>query len=671
MNYSLSSFTLRIDGVDVSSSVESLTISQQAPVENSPLLWSGRFSVCWLPQNLALPETFFNELTNPSIWRTGLSNVVLQINGHTVATLRILEYAYNTTTRIGSGSLTQTLALGDNSIKSTLLSKVKNSLMTEVIKKALQLAFANCLSSPGFAVTRPAFLTDAQIYTTSPISEACKISTSDWRWLSQRPDGALTQIDGSSAPYLLARALDEVEWSPQSDASELVFQIIATGTKYKRVALPPPAAVPPRQTVASTDTKEPQNKVFKASTSKAPTLSNRKTIYYGYTDEHISFSSSLVPYTFDTYQDLEQSINGKDLSDFGIKLPIQTVTVIQRPAGAIFSSLGLNFTLRVSEMLIETPYTRSRYLAAGLLNKSAGTDFTLKLASRELLTSDRSQSTNATTSPPPEEVQSPQFAYVATLLTATENVGTSWQLFNRKSSRTVDFGVVDSQTRLKFLAQQMSRRCIRRASGVQIQMPIAMEWLLAGCPPLFECVIHDRRLFAEGIIIDISRDQGCAMSFYGGLISSLTTPVESQDPYSAFATTNTLYFRYVVGMPIAPFGTAGILTTPLPSGLVFEADQLSGSFTMVGGYFLSTAEGTVLNYTIVAAPSEVYAEVANEIVGSSLVLTSRLTVDTVTLSSTFLQASSTMTVATVASGTALEGQQPLGTIVPIGDITIA
>jgi hypothetical protein len=97
-----------------------------------------------------------------------------------------------------------------------------------------------------------------------------------------------------------------------------------------------------------------------------------------------------------------------------------------------------------------------------------------------------------------------------------------------KRNLVVDVGFCPSVGQANYLAQQIADREWRRRDSIKITMPLPIEWLAAGCPPLPRVFLGDGNFEADGLILAISnQSERCEFGFVAARIDRLGVPITS------------------------------------------------------------------------------------------------------------------------------------------------
>jgi hypothetical protein len=470
--------------------------------------------------------------------------------------LRIEKYAYNRQTKTGQGVLVQAISLlatdrpadvqvGGGVVASALQAPV--AAVGSVIDRLVASAFDNAAINPPRLLGNQPGQYYGILSSRNPISDAQDLLGKYWRWMYCDLAETIRTVSGDPSAHAVTftRSLAQLEWEPSIDHLDFAAtRVIVTGS-YQRPALvacqtdPAPLnpnldrkARPKYQRVAE---QQPINKVFSSGVSRndtSPTTSEIKHIFYQYSDDR-TWDSRLA--AFLPARILNDLQTDQPLAEQPIDSPSQTATVYEWPAGRIFSSLGANTTLSVYAIEVQSERHKGRWVCRGTLVTSVRADFTLIIERYESLTTQpviagysdhagvvdpRTGNPACLTPQPRSEERQPLAPYtletVAVKGTAqVQPLGWS-PIANR--DLVLEVGFLPSVPAANYLAQQIARREWRRRDSVRVTMPVPVEWLAAGCPPLPVATLDDGDWQCEGLIISM-QDEKASFAFTANRIS--------------------------------------------------------------------------------------------------------------------------------------------------------
>lgn len=597
IDYRIPEFTFIVGTFNVTAYLASFTVSSPHLEINTSAEWSGEFE---LDYNLVgiwggLTENDFDPLGSPLRWRPGLSAVSITIRGYSLPKFRIEGYAYNPQTRKGQGRLVQILALlsaRDAPSSEPDIRIETGKPIVDVVVSLLNHAFVGTPLSPNLALNTIGMVGSiySPIVTRKPAQDAQKLAGISWRWLTVglNEEIGLFNASPSSNAVLFSRSLRDVEWDPDLDNLHFAApKVIVTGS----CQIPDPISCPvdpnpaadgggrPQKVV--TETYMPFGQIFPQSgTSTTPTLSQRKTIYYGYnksipgTVNYTTFLNIIgrfadgVNYAIGMGGDISEA-GQRDTRDYDGNTPIAVQTVTEEPAGKIFPSLGTNVNMYPISVTVETPFVRSEYVPDGIVFPQLGTSFNLILTRREVLVTERvplkpthggaidprtGKPTCYEATPLLEQTQPVAQNPLKTVVIRGEAVviAPNWTPLN-PVPHIEEVGFLPSETHAIKLAQNIALREQYRRDAVQLTMQIPIEWLAAGCPPGFKMLCHDGEFWCDAIIISIQGEAKFSCS--AARIAKLTNIIQPQPPIAPYIPT---------GSPqlLTPDSATGTIGTP-------------------------------------------------------------------------------------------------------------
>lgn len=617
LDYTVPQFQFLIGGFDASEYLDSISLSVPMHEPGQPLLWSGRFAVS---NNLraranGLTDNDFDEYGTPSRWRPYQAAVRLNIEGYQSPVFRIENYRYNPQTNIGEGILTQipTAVAGDRpgvSIPTTVSGNIGTA-----IERLTTASFLGATVQPGRALAGDGGVLDVPLVTRNPWSDAVRLASLSWNWLSVNGSELIVTVSGSNNNLVFSRMLEQVELVPDLDAIyQSAQKVIVTGARQVTdTSVADPLVnnqTAPRPKVKSADEYRPAGAVFASlAPSTAPVLFERKTIIYQYWDDddwsnYLPFGTFLTSFLYDIQSQTQTGINPYGVPPVDLNVPMQTITIKQQPRGFLFPSLAPDASLITGEVLVESNLRKLTIKPLGVLFSSAGTDATLTIEKRESLTTALippgaqivSPATNPNGTPqqfesrPKLEPQQP----IATRPLKTEVLKGEAQLSPLgwvpvlAKPLVVDFGFLPDNARATLLANKIAVREQQRRDQVLVDMPIPTEWLANGWPLLSRSIIGGNTYLMDGIAISIADGQA-AFGFTGGLVG--------------------------LGATINVGGVPTVVTVPqyqviqnLDTGVVFELDLVS----VIG--FDAAADVVFELEMIEVIPVESFAEIVFELI---------------------------------------------------------
>lgn len=589
LDYRIPPYTFTIGGWDATNYLDSLSISLPMSEPGNPLIWTGNFSLSYNLSAQPNGDTAasFDEWANPNRWRQAQAPVVLAIHGHQLPVMRIDRYAYNPETNTGEGTLTQVLGLpvGDRPSSDPELEVLSQSgaitqSLALVVRRLLAAAFAlpYCRIPVAIGAISVAGSIAGKITSRNPIADANRIVGNAWRWLWVDRNEQVTECSGDPNVNALvfSRAADTFEWERDLEGIEQPSdRVIVTG-QYNRIK-PPPAEPTPqnpidqsvRPRVQRTEEKQPIGK-FDGTANEAEIISERKWIFYWYPKD-TAWPAEATPFLPPSLV----AIAAADpvMQDADPDAPAKTITVIQWPAVRIFADLEGDFSLRIGTIEYQSEYQRLQYQAAGVVfPETRENDFSTVLAKRDILltppvnrfaqvayTGEIDPITGfAVRLEPIAKAEARQRAPEVELeqvpvkgLALMAPIG--W-IPTIARTQVLEVGFLPSDGAAQYLAQQIAARESRRRNQLEITMPLPIEYLAAGCPPLVRCSLElpttgglaSDDFCVDGPIIRLDRQNGKAdfsftaarVSRAGQQIARLTVVYDSRINISSGVSTN-------------------------------------------------------------------------------------------------------------------------------------
>ena len=508
-----------------------------------PLLWAGQFKVS---NNLkakasGLTDADFSEYGTPSRWRPYQQQVRLNIRGYLSPVFRIENYRYNPQTAIGEGMLTQIPAAVAGDRPGTLIETTVSGNIGTAIDRLITAAFAGATVQPGRALAGDGGVLDVPLTTRNAWGDACRLAGLDWNWLAVNGSESIVTVPGTSNNLVFTRTFEQVELLPDLAAIyQSAQKVIVTGARQVTdTSAANPTTVNPNQTPTAPRPKIKKTQEFRPAgvvfTSLAPSINpvlfEDKTIMYQYHDDDL-IPELLPGFLYEVQSVTESGINIYAPPPPDLNIPMQTITIKRQPLGFLFPSLGVNSSLTVAEMIVESNLRKLTIKPVGVLFNS--TDATLAIEKRETLTTalipPGAQLVKPSTNPsgttqqyearPKLEPQQP----IATRPLKTEVLKGEAQLSPLgwmpvlAKPLVIDFGFLPDNARANLLANKIAVREQQRRDQVLVDMPIPIEWLANGWPLLSSCQIGGDRYLMDGMAISIA-DGVAKFGFTGGLIS--------------------------------------------------------------------------------------------------------------------------------------------------------
>lgn len=566
INYSVSDFQFLIGGFDCTDYLDSISLSQPIHEIAQPLTWSGRFTVSYNRKAVSdgLTESAFDQGLMPARWRPSQSQVKLKIRGYNLPVLRIDRYAYNPQTNTGEGTLHQIIdavATDRPAIDPPLVTGGVRSVgslapvpVHSAVDGLLGAAFYGCSVNPARSSLSMPGLIYGEISTRNPIADAQKLAGIYWNWLTVDTSEIVRLVSGDpfASPVLFSRSLAEIEWTPDIDHINFAAErVIVTGSCQQPAKLlcdekPPDTTLdrkgrPKYQRIAE---QQPLSKIFSlgAQGNLSPGIAEIKWIFYQYPDD-LSWDSNLLQF-MPTELLYERDAAPNSDRNGPIDQPCQTVTVYQQPAGRVFSSQEANTSLIVAALEMQSEKRKGRWVPYGVLDsKNQKENLNLGLERYEDLTTgvtypgrtEHAGVVNPSTGkaqclerPPKKEERQPLAEIPLETVPVTGRASVSpagWNPICRRDL-VLEVGFLPNAVAANYLAQQIAQREAWRRDSVKVVMPIPVEWLAAGCPPLRRAFLHDGHWQVDGLILEIQEGEA-RFAFSGARIDRIGVPVFS------------------------------------------------------------------------------------------------------------------------------------------------
>jgi hypothetical protein len=550
LDYSVPIIQVFAGDFDITAYLIELALSEPIPEIGSHLGWSGRFT---LADVVGRDPIELSEWARPSRWRLGQVQIKIYIAGYLLPIMRIDRYQWHEEQGQGSGSLVQCLglpSLGERTEGEIITipapsGPAPNSadyIAQALIGEAFNPAWGTI--QPGQSLAGINGQIFGAVVSRSPIADAARITGVNWRWLFVDNAEVIRTAGGnpSDRPIAFSRAAGGYEYTTEIDSLEQPSDyVIVTGYYDQLRPVECAAGADPPDTsrdrkarpkYQKTDELQPFSLVFQdGGSNTAQILANRKWIFYQYPDD-LNWDSQLyglIDAAVLSDINLDQPIAGADTEN-----PCQTVTIEQWPAGRIFPDLGTAATLYTAQITLQSEKRKATYKPAGVLFPSLGSNFDLVLQFRESLTTKpvlwgREQDagiTNPNTGKPqcmepvkPKEERKPIAERPIEQIPQKGSAKVEppdWVPAIRRRA-VVELGWFPRGLG-NYLAQQIAERQVRRRNGLKIKMPLPIEWLAAGCPPLAQCYLAGDLYQIEGPNISIASN-GAYLEFAASRIT--------------------------------------------------------------------------------------------------------------------------------------------------------
>lgn len=555
---------------DITAYLDAIDVNTPEPEVGQALTYTGNFEVSYNSAAIAdgLIEDDFSPYVHPERWRTD-RQLVLRITNAVGAigqiTLRIEKYAYDKLTRRGRGTLRQIIDSVDRERPSEInitgasasggvnQQGINNQGACDpgtstVFFGGSLAATITILAQRAFSDTgvpaRPVLLSGVwgqifdKISTRNPIADANRLLGTCWRWFICDRFERFVSIVGDPFyhPVLFRRSLLEYEATPDlENISNFTYRVLVTGS-YQRPECPEERCNATDDATPKEDLDSKQRPIKIKSTSTATfaevfqdtslsmnlTTQERKTIIYQY-GNYDAFGDLVSQWTQTSFDSAYPEVNSfiptipLDEKNDGV---VGTITIQERPSGAIFTSLGQNTTLRIAQLTIESERRKTILKPAGVVNSSLGNDFSLVASPDEIINTTSASRPRPTGGAPldPNNPNGPKKCVEQGIQAEQPGEAPKFEMrsFPVKGETTIlptnwapilttplvnDFGFLPSQGHAQFLSLQIARREIRRLDSYAVKMPVPDEWIAADCPGYFRCHLDDAEYEATAVTL--------------------------------------------------------------------------------------------------------------------------------------------------------------------------
>jgi hypothetical protein len=519
------------------------------------LTWTGSFSIAYNTKAITagITEADLSPYTHPERWRPDVPMAIEFVAGTTITRipLRIQNYSYlpmsGGTVGQGQGAFHTILdALAKDRPGEDAGFDVGGggTPLGQAVQALLTLGYGVSPIVPSIGTLNLTGYLDDKISTRNPINDCADLTATCWQWLTVGAGETISTISGDpmTHPILFTRPLGAYEIEAETDGrGDWYSKAIVTGS-YQH-AVPPKTECDDREVDSLDDKGRPgaittttmatfaevfPGKNFAGvnilgapvTSYETLVLKEEKTILYQYGDTpyvQVGGSSSTMAGAIGV---VTFAANPPNLIDIYNALPVipidpenqsavMTVTISIQLAGAIYPQLGTNTARKVASIQIESERVKKTYKPFGTIREAAGADY--KLVPSPIETIDETSASKPQVvagrpkgSPPgtpnkclektvkPEPRQTAPQWTMETVPVRGESliVPQNWAPLIQLP-KIQDFGFIPSQSHADSLAVQVAARCARESDPWRIVMPIAPEWIAAGCPLYFRCHLHD------------------------------------------------------------------------------------------------------------------------------------------------------------------------------------
>lgn len=242
LNYSIPDFRFLIGATDYGRYLAALAIALPVSEPEDSLIWTGEFELAYTLE-AERAGLNFSEISAPGLWRPGMQAITLEIEGYTVAKLRIDNYHYDDATRVGKGRLSQVLGLIQGGKPEIEISTPQT--VGGIIGDLLIGAFDSSVAAAGYIDLD--FVTGDQIQTpltsSNPASDAQRLIGVYWHWLRVNNDENIQAYQRpAGGSVAIRRGWRGAEVEPDLDNLNFAADtVVVTGARqYTRPYTPDP-----------------------------------------------------------------------------------------------------------------------------------------------------------------------------------------------------------------------------------------------------------------------------------------------------------------------------------------------------------------------------------------------------------------------------------------------
>lgn len=540
---------LLVGSLDLSSCLQDISWGQAAHEPEQPLVWQGQLTLklSRAAELAGITASTLSPLASPQYWLPGVQPVRLTVGSLPTLTFRLSDWAYNATTKTGSGKLTQQLALYNQSFPELDPDLIYSGSSIGVEQAVLSLLDSVNYYTNDKMLVEPSLVdlqSGAVIYgkrsTKSPIGEAQSYCKHAWAWcyqtLTTEQVGAKA-LDYTSLQPLLSRAQVQAYVVPAED--EISFAA-PRAIAYGSADYPAPkcnSEPPPNSNAQGFP-------LFQETTERKPIGSLMPDVY-GKLSYEIDSLKKRIDYSYRVKRPTN-SVVRRNLSITGTEYEpaevldnqvlnessqlYKTVTTVWEPAGVLMPDNYRGMTnLVVSSVTTETALYKEVLRPAGIVlpEKSPGL-LSLVTQSYEKLTTPITKPTNHGIGKngqcAPNDYVKP--APVQVLEEALETRNFRGEALIQRGYRpalthplTYNIGWCPSDQAAALVAEKLALREQARKLSDNVTLALPTEWLSAGCPPFCSFVVHDKLYFVDkpqaSIKVEADGRRRATLSFTG------------------------------------------------------------------------------------------------------------------------------------------------------------
>lgn len=560
-------FTLTVGGLDLTSCVKSIVWGLSPHEPEAPLVYTGQLQLALSVQAqiAGVTNSDMDPQQSPNRWEAGMAQVVLAVPELNVSLkFRLSDWRWNSKLGTGEGKLTQQIELynrpfPDLEPEVVYTAPAGGTQTVQVMAQSL-LAAAASKVSPAAAMLVGSISMGAtsedKVWgtraTRNPLSEVQAYAKTGWAWLTQSLTTELAEVKPlryDTAPQLFSRRLLDVDSSPNLDSISFAApKVIAHGScdvpdecQGDNNANANDKGNPKIQVTQSL---EPAGKIFpKLSPNETQYPAQRKTVRYYYLTDTVLVSPEFYPKPYPPIA-LDSSS--------GL---YRVETTIEEPRGKIFPKLAPDLALEVSSRTVEVAQWKAQWKCRGLVFPKEAPSFTPQLDVVETLQTEYIPKGGAKSGRLAngahgcvDKAEPEQTRVVEVKLRTQDYRGEATVTRNYTPALDYPFvysiGYCTSQASADLNAACVAIREQARRYADDVELPLAPEWLVAGCPHYAKAQIGTKVLYIDAPAAEISVDDEGRLSgrmrFTGLHLASTTSePLANEalayDPYTSLA----------------------------------------------------------------------------------------------------------------------------------------
>ena len=584
ISYTGRTVTVMVGAVNISQYLVNLTVAWPPYEPGQPATAQGQLELDLGSADLDLFDLF----QRPDLWRPGQAQVRVSVDGNLLPIFRIDRYSYDKQQLSATATIVQVLDLvrGEpaeppaiptddinktphvNSLSANALDYFAGTYgfkLAEVSKRLIDNEFVNTPVDGDITTDFTLFTdddtADRPIQYVDGVAQVDQFAGAVFGALTvnTNEDVILVDIDPTNKTALFDRPASAVEmeedlanvdfWSPtayleterytQSSFGRFIFRenreddeldnVTPDGRFYFQLTEEEKA----HDEIFEVEDGQPGDEIFAA---------EKKTIFYQYVDRDFRVTGTTLEARTALLTPAVQLLLEPFPNKEDDEIVYQVVTVKEWPKRRIdptnddFSKT--EFT--AAEVIVEGPKLKAVFKPKNVLDKDSPTDFSLALASKEVLT------TRAPAVIEPEVIKDdednkyvaqsripliprlplPDYPLTLTTIVSTYTLpaeSPSWVPFSPKPL-IINYDFVTSQEGADRLVELMAKRELSRRDSKQLTLPIPTEWLEAGCPMAPVVNLGDAKYQLDGITLSLGQEEA-VMTCSALYLSKLLNPV--------------------------------------------------------------------------------------------------------------------------------------------------